>query len=83
MQNENNKTVHLIKCPTCGQSIHYDISSPFRPFCSRRCKNADITAWANEEYKIQGSQPFSEEMISTESEASEDQTPFYSGEEDD
>ena len=41
-----------IKCPGCGQMTLYSLENPARPFCSARCKNDDITAWANEEFYI-------------------------------
>ena len=27
-------------------------SSPYRPFCSQRCKMIDLGAWATESYRI-------------------------------
>jgi uncharacterized protein len=34
-----------VKCPTCGRSIEWSEASPFRPFCSERCKLIDFGAW--------------------------------------
>jgi hypothetical protein len=42
-----------VKCPTCGRKIEWK-GSPFRPFCSERCKLIDLGAWASERYKIEG-----------------------------
>jgi endogenous inhibitor of DNA gyrase (YacG/DUF329 family) len=28
------------------------MESPFRPFCSERCKMIDLGAWASEEYRV-------------------------------
>jgi endogenous inhibitor of DNA gyrase (YacG/DUF329 family) len=42
----------LVKCPTCGASVFWNAASPFRPFCSDRCKNVDLGAWASERYAI-------------------------------
>lgn len=44
----------LVRCPNCQKSARYDISNIFRPFCSDRCKNADIASWAEEKYQIPG-----------------------------
>lgn len=44
----------LVKCPTCKRLHEYDIKSPWRPFCSERCKIIDLGAWASGAYKIEG-----------------------------
>ena len=43
-----------VKCPTCGRSIEYDRTTPFRPFCSERYKLIDLGAWADDRYRIEG-----------------------------
>jgi len=42
----------LIPCPTCGGDSVYAPSNPSRPFCSERCKNIDLGAWANEDFRM-------------------------------
>jgi endogenous inhibitor of DNA gyrase (YacG/DUF329 family) len=42
----------VVACPTCGANVVWDASSPFRPFCSERCKMIDLGAWATESYRI-------------------------------
>ena len=37
----------LVKCPTCRKMHEYDIKSPFRPFCSDRCKLSVLGAWGS------------------------------------
>ena len=27
-------------------------ANPYRPFCSKRCKNIDLGAWADEDYRV-------------------------------
>ena len=44
--------VKQVKCPVCGGPSVYAPSNPFRPFCSERCKNIDLGAWANEEFRL-------------------------------
>ena len=44
----------LVACPTCGGDSVYAMSNPFRPFCSDRCKNIDLGAWANESFRMPG-----------------------------
>ncbi len=42
-----------VRCPTCGDPVVWSPASPYRPFCSMRCKNVDLGAWASERYAIQ------------------------------
>ena len=44
----------LTSCPTCKKNMLYDVANPFRPFCSDRCKNEDIIAWADGGFRIAG-----------------------------
>ncbi len=41
-----------VKCPTCGRSTEWSETSPFRPFCSERCKLIDLGAWLSEQRGI-------------------------------
>ncbi|MDA8161606.1 MAG: DNA gyrase inhibitor YacG [Desulfobacteraceae bacterium] len=41
------------KCPACGRPAPYG-GNPFRPFCSKRCKMIDLSAWLKEDYCISG-----------------------------
>lgn len=45
----NKRTVN---CPRCGTPVLWGTESPFRPFCSERCKMIDLGAWANEQYRV-------------------------------
>jgi endogenous inhibitor of DNA gyrase (YacG/DUF329 family) len=42
----------VVQCPTCGDQVVWSSASPYRPFCSERCKNIDLGAWASERYTI-------------------------------
>ncbi|WP_459718406.1 DNA gyrase inhibitor YacG [Paraburkholderia sp. 2C] len=42
----------VVKCPTCGKDVRWTSESRFRPFCSERCKQMDLGAWAAEKYRI-------------------------------
>jgi hypothetical protein len=35
-------------CPICGRPVVAD----YRPFCSRRCADADLGRWLGEQYRI-------------------------------
>ena len=41
------------RCPRCGRPSRWE-GNPFRPFCSERCKQIDLAAWADEEYAVPG-----------------------------
>jgi hypothetical protein len=42
-----------VKCPTCRREIDW-ATSPFRPFCSERCRLIDLGAWLSEQRGIPG-----------------------------
>jgi hypothetical protein len=49
-------------CPTCKRSIPPEAASaPFRPFCSQRCKMADLGSWLDGAFRI--SRSISEEDL--------------------
>lgn len=39
-------------CPTCERMCARDTSNPLRPFCSDRCKMADLAKWLEGDYVI-------------------------------
>ncbi|MFK7872254.1 MAG: DNA gyrase inhibitor YacG [Oligoflexales bacterium] len=41
-----------IKCPKCQNPSEYHNKNPYRPFCSRACKDDDVIQWAEERYTI-------------------------------
>ena len=43
-----------VPCPSCRKTVVWNEESPFRPFCSERCRQVDLGAWAFEEYRIAG-----------------------------
>ena len=53
-----------IRCPYCRKQIRWE-SSPERPFCSERCRQADLGNWAMERYRIAG-EPVAEADLDTE-----------------
>lgn len=38
------------KCPVCDKQV----DKAFRPFCSKRCADVDLSRWFNETYVIEG-----------------------------
>ena len=47
----------VVDCPRCGKKVEWVAANAFRPFCSERCKQADLGAWAEEKYTIEASEP--------------------------
>jgi len=52
--------VRQVRCPQCGRDALWSPDNPWRPFCSERCKQIDLGAWASGSYRIAG-QPTDEE----------------------
>lgn len=53
-----------VTCPTCAKKAVWDKSNPYRPFCSQRCKLADLNDWFTEEHRISDDRkPFETENI--------------------
>lgn len=42
------------RCPTCKKSFDWNKESPWRPFCSERCRLIDLGAWLDESHRISG-----------------------------
>jgi hypothetical protein len=47
----------VVACPTCGKKVEWTPANKYRPFCSERCKQIDLGAWAEEKYTIPGAAP--------------------------
>jgi len=41
-------------CTTCARKVEWTEANKYRPFCSERCKQTDLGAWAEEKYTIPG-----------------------------
>ncbi len=41
-----------LKCPTCAKELEVAEDHPSRPFCSNRCKMADLGKWLDGEFVI-------------------------------
>ena len=42
----------VVNCPRCQTTVMWSADSPYRPFCSERCKLMDLGAWATEKYRV-------------------------------
>jgi endogenous inhibitor of DNA gyrase (YacG/DUF329 family) len=47
----------IVRCPACSGDSVYAPSNPYRPFCSERCKNMDLGAWASESFRVPDESP--------------------------
>jgi len=45
-------TEKIVRCPGCGGDSVFAPSNLYRPFCSDRCKNLDLGAWASEAFRV-------------------------------
>lgn len=46
------KTPPLVPCPHCGKRVAFAPENRWRPFCSERCRQIDLGAWAAGEYRV-------------------------------
>lgn len=46
-----------VACPACGGPSPYSPQNPWRPFCSERCKQMDLGAWASEDFRVPADAP--------------------------
>lgn len=47
--------VRSVACPICGKPVEWRPENAWRPFCSERCKQIDLGAWASGQYSVPGS----------------------------
>ncbi len=47
----------LVPCPTCGKPAPFAPVNAWRPFCSERCRSADLGAWASERFRVPAAAP--------------------------
>ena len=50
-----------VPCPRCGEPALFSPANRWRPFCSERCRGADLGAWANERYRVAAKPPEGED----------------------
>lgn len=46
-----------VRCPTCAGPSLFAPANRFRPFCSERCRQIDLGAWANGEFRVPAPMP--------------------------
>ena len=46
------RTERKVPCPTCKRPAVFSPANAWRPFCSERCRSADLGAWASEQFRV-------------------------------
>lgn len=46
-----------VRCPACKGWSLFSPANPWRPFCSERCKQMDLGAWASEGFRVPAEAP--------------------------
>ena len=46
-----------VACPRCQKAVPWSLDNRFRPFCSERCKQMDLGAWASEGFRVPAEAP--------------------------
>ncbi len=49
--------VSTVRCPTCDAASAWSVDNPYRPFCSERCKMADLGSWLSGDYRLPLDEP--------------------------
>jgi uncharacterized protein len=52
-----------VRCPTCKKPSLWSPDNASRPFCSPRCKDIDLGAWASDAYVVEGAAPSTPEQL--------------------
>jgi uncharacterized protein len=50
-----------VPCPSCRTPALFAPANPWRPFCSERCRSADLGAWASERFRVPAEAPTDED----------------------
>jgi endogenous inhibitor of DNA gyrase (YacG/DUF329 family) len=54
---DSSPRLRTVPCPNCRQPALYAAANPWRPFCSARCRGADLGAWASEQFRVPAEAP--------------------------
>ena len=55
-----------VPCPACGKPALFAERNRWRPFCSERCRSADLGAWATERFRVPVDTPAGDEPVDPE-----------------
>ncbi len=51
MAKQKNGSTGKVPCPRCRKMSPWE-DNPWRPFCSQRCQQIDLAAWADGDYRF-------------------------------
>ena len=51
------KPPRIVACPVCGKSTAFTAANRWRPFCSERCRMADLGKWLTGSYAVPAEDP--------------------------
>jgi len=71
-----------VECPNCGAPVPWRSDSPWRPFCSERCRLIDLGDWAGERHVIPGKLPLGDAATAREQSDQRDLDPRGPGNSD-
>ena len=54
---DNTIAARIVTCPCCGGDSVYGPANAYRPFCSERCKQVGLGAWASEDFRMPAEAP--------------------------
>lgn len=52
--NDKPAATRVVACPHCGKPVEWSEKSPWKPFCSERCRMVDLGEWFDESHAIPG-----------------------------
>lgn len=55
------KPERIVRCPHCGGDSVFAPSNRWRPFCSARCREMDLGAWASESFRVEVAPPLDDD----------------------
>lgn len=61
----SDSNLRQVRCPACGGNSVFAPVNPYRPFCSERCRQLDLGAWANEDFRLATDGPVDDLQPST------------------
>lgn len=47
----------VVRCPQCSGDSLFSPNNRWRPFCSERCRQIDLGAWASESFRVPAAPP--------------------------
>ena len=55
-----------VPCPGCRKPALFGPANRWRPFCSDRCRNEDLGAWASERFRVAAAVPSDDDNAAAE-----------------